>query len=284
MRFQSKLTIFFVALCLVLFAASSFTQAQEEEKMKLKEYQAELAELQAEEAENQEKVDALQAEIDELNAQIADVQSEIDEKWEEIYSLLGTDEAAVNAYRQDLEDIESKLDGLGALSPEELFRSKDELKELKSRLEEAKDSNIYLLTEMEEKIQQLEGKAANLYSKMPANIYDKYTVVRGDNLWDISKKEEIYGNPYQWIRIYSVNKDQIKNADLIYPEQIFNVARGVAENQHLVAKGEFLSKIAGMSEVYGDPTKWTELYEANKDLIEDANIIYPYQVITIPKK
>jgi len=284
MRFQSKVTIFFVILCLMLFLASSFVQAQEEEKMKLKEYRTELAELQAEEAENQEQIDSLQAEIDALNAQIADVQGEIDQEWEEIYSLLGTDEAAVNEYRQDLEDIESKLDGLGALSPEELFRSKDELKALETRLEEAKESNIYLLTEMEEKIQQLEGKAANLHAKMPANIYDKYTVVRGDNLWDISKKEEIYGNPYQWIRIYSVNKDQIKDADLIYPEQIFNIARGVAENQHLVAKGEFLSKIAGMSEVYGDPTKWTELYEANKDLIEDANIIYPYQVITIPKK
>jgi len=282
MRFQSKVTIFFVILCLLLFVASSF--AQEEEKMKLKEYKQELAELQAEEAENQQQIDSLQAEIDELNAQIAEVQDEIDQEWEEIYSLLGTDESAVNAYRQDLEDIESKLDGLGALSPEELFRSKDELKELENRLEEAKDSNIYLLTEMEEKVQQLEGKAANLRAKMPANIYDKYTVIRGDNLWDISKKEEIYGNPYQWIRIYSVNKDQIKDADLIYPEQIFNIARGVKENQHLVAKGEFLSKIAGMSEVYGDPTKWTELYEANKDLIEDANIIYPYQVITIPNK
>ena len=154
----------------------------------------------------------------------------------------------------------------------------------KAQIEEAKNSNIYILTEMENKVEELEGKAANLRAKMPANIFDKYTVVRGDNLWDISKKEEIYDNPYQWIRIYCVNKDQIKDADLVYPDQIFNIARGVAENEHLVVKGEYLSKIAGMAEVYGDPTKWTELYEANNDVIEDANIIYPYQVITIPKE
>jgi nucleoid-associated protein YgaU len=270
---------------MLLFVVSSFTQAQEEEqRMKMKDYKMQLADLQNEEAENQAEIDSLQAEIDTLEAQIAEVQMEIDETWDEIYTLIGTDEESVNAYRQNLEDIDSKLDGLAALSPEELFRSKDELSELEARIEEAKNSNIYILTAMQNKVEELEGKAANLRAKMPANIFDKYTVVRGDNLWDISKKEEIYDNPYQWIRIYCVNKDQIKDADLIYPDQIFNIARGVAENEHLVVKGEYLSKIAGMAEVYGDPTKWTELYEANNDVIEDANIIYPYQVITIPKE
>jgi len=269
---------------MLLFVVSSFAQVQEERKIKMKDYKVQLAELQGEEADNKAEIDKLQAEIDALNAQIDEVQGEIDVKWEEVYALLGTDAAGVNAYRQDLEDIDNKLDGLAALNPEELFRSKDELNELEARLEEAKTSNMYLLTEMEDKIQQLEGKAANLRAKMPANIFDKYTVIRGDNLWDISKKEEIYNNPYQWIRIYCVNKDQIKDADLIYPEQIFNIARGIAENEHLVVKGEFLSKIAGMAEVYSDPTKWTELYEANKNVIKDANIIYPYQVITIPKQ
>ncbi|MFO7891099.1 MAG: LysM peptidoglycan-binding domain-containing protein [bacterium] len=283
MRFQSKLTIFFVILCMLLFVVSSFGQAQDEREIKMKDYKVQLAELQAEEEENQAEIERLEADIDSLESQIAEVQSKIDTKWDEIYTMLGTDEASVNEYRQNLEDIDSEMDGLAALSPEELFRSKDELKDLKNRIEEAKNSNIYLLTEMENKIEQLEGKAANLCAKMPANIFDKYTVVRGDNLWDISKKDDIYGNPYQWIRIYCVNKDQIKDADLIYPEQIFNIARGVAENEHLVVKGEFLSKIAGMAEVFGDPTKWTELYEANNDVIEDANIIYPYQVITIPK-
>ncbi len=46
-----------------------------------------------------------------------------------------------------------------------------------------------------------------------------YQVVRGDNLWDISAKAEVYSNPYQWPLIYKANKDQIKDADLIYPGQ-----------------------------------------------------------------
>ena len=85
-----------------------------------------------------------------------------------------------------------------------------------------------------------------------------------------------------FIRIYCVNKDQIKDPDLIFPEQVFNIARGVAKDEHLVVKGEFLYSIAGLAQVFNDPTQWTKIYEANKDVIEDANIIYPHQVLKIP--
>ncbi|MDY6979738.1 MAG: LysM peptidoglycan-binding domain-containing protein [Pseudomonadota bacterium] len=51
----------------------------------------------------------------------------------------------------------------------------------------------------------------------------EYTVVRGDNLWDISAKSEIYGNPYQWPLIYKTNSNQIEDADLILPGQILDI-------------------------------------------------------------
>ncbi|MDZ7802901.1 LysM peptidoglycan-binding domain-containing protein [Thiohalophilus sp.] len=50
-----------------------------------------------------------------------------------------------------------------------------------------------------------------------------YTVVRGDNLWDISGKSEIYGNPYQWPLIYKQNSNKIEDADLIYPGQVLDI-------------------------------------------------------------
>ncbi len=52
---------------------------------------------------------------------------------------------------------------------------------------------------------------------------DTYEVVRGDNLWDISAKPTIYGNPYEWPLIYKANSDKIKDADLIYPGQVFTI-------------------------------------------------------------
>ena len=50
-----------------------------------------------------------------------------------------------------------------------------------------------------------------------------YNVVRGDHLWGIASKPSIYGNPYQWPLIYKTNSDKIKDADLIYPGQVFTI-------------------------------------------------------------
>lgn len=52
---------------------------------------------------------------------------------------------------------------------------------------------------------------------------DSYQVVRGDSLWKISGKPEIYSDPYQWPLIYKTNADQIKDADLIFPGQQFAI-------------------------------------------------------------
>ncbi len=74
-----------------------------------------------------------------------------------------------------------------------------------------------------------EGKKAyDILSKLMAELKAasiEYTVVRGDSLWKISGKPEIYNNPYQWPLIYKANSAQIKDADLIYPGQNFSIDR-----------------------------------------------------------
>lgn len=50
---------------------------------------------------------------------------------------------------------------------------------------------------------------------------DSYEVNQGDHLWGISDKS--YGNPYNWPLIYKANSDKIKDADLIYPGQVFDI-------------------------------------------------------------
>ncbi|HHC71903.1 MAG TPA: LysM peptidoglycan-binding domain-containing protein [Thiotrichales bacterium] len=50
-----------------------------------------------------------------------------------------------------------------------------------------------------------------------------YTVERGDSLWGIAGKGDIYGDPYQWPLIYKANADKIEDADLIFPGQQFDI-------------------------------------------------------------
>lgn len=50
-----------------------------------------------------------------------------------------------------------------------------------------------------------------------------------------------------------------------------------------VETGDNLWGIAGHEEVYNVPEKWPLIYKANLDQIEDADLIYPGQVLTIPR-
>jgi nucleoid-associated protein YgaU len=60
---------------------------------------------------------------------------------------------------------------------------------------------------------------------------DTYTVERGDSLWGISGKSSIYGDSYQWPLIYKANRDQIKDADLIYPNQVLDIDRSASSDE-----------------------------------------------------
>lgn len=78
-------------------------------------------------------------------------------------------------------------------------------------------------------VQQGDGKRAyDVLSDLLAEVRSaniQYTVERGDSLWGISAKPEIYNNPYQWPLIYKANSDKIHDADLIYPGQEFSIDR-----------------------------------------------------------
>ncbi|RPG35243.1 MAG: LysM peptidoglycan-binding domain-containing protein [Muricauda sp. TMED12] len=50
--------------------------------------------------------------------------------------------------------------------------------------------------------------------------------------------------------------------------------------RHTVKSGESLSKIA--KHYYGDPMKYTKIFDANTNILKDPNVIHPDQVLVIP--
>ena len=50
-----------------------------------------------------------------------------------------------------------------------------------------------------------------------------------------------------------------------------------------VREGEFLHKISSYEDIYADALKWPRIYRANKDKIEDPNLIYPGWELAIPR-
>jgi nucleoid-associated protein YgaU len=50
---------------------------------------------------------------------------------------------------------------------------------------------------------------------------ERYTVVRGDNLWDIA--ERAYGDGFQWVKIAEAN--ELVNPDIIHAGNVFSIPR-----------------------------------------------------------
>ena len=273
-------TLFALILAVSFLPMSAFGQ---ERKIKMNEYNTMVAAYQQREAAAKAKLEQCNTDKTALQNDITALEESIKSEWNEIYKMIGTDAAGVEAYRQSLNQLESQVDGLSSLSSEELFQKRDELKDIESKLEEHKANRIYALSEMQDKVATIEGKLTLVKNRMPKSVYDDYNVVKGDYLWKISKKSEIYDDPMQWMKIYTYNRDMIKNPDLIYPDWVFKIPRKVGPNEYIVVKGEFLSKIASNPDVLGNPTEWTKLYEANKEIISDPNTIYPYQILVIPR-
>jgi nucleoid-associated protein YgaU len=55
-----------------------------------------------------------------------------------------------------------------------------------------------------------------------------------------------------------------------------------AGKTYTVVKGDSLSKIAKRE--YGDANKWRQIFEANKDVIDNPDLIEPGQNLIIPER
>ncbi len=71
----------------------------------------------------------------------------------------------------------------------------------------------------------LQRTGAVTASREPVVQPERYAVQRGETLWGISAREQIYHNPFMWPLIYKANSQQIRDPDLIFPQQIFVIPR-----------------------------------------------------------
>lgn len=274
-----------MSLILIVLIGSSvlFAQSYNYEEMDMDQYNALLQEWQG-------RLDAGQKAITDEDARLADAtkcneetQAAIDTVWDEIYAALGSSREENEEFKKQIAALRSDANAMLSMTPDEIYRRKNEIPAFKDRLAEMNTNNLALLSENEAALNSIESLIMQIEEKGKPVEPDTYTVMRGDYLWRIAGKSDIYGDVYAWMRIYTSNTDQIKEPDLIYTDQIFRIPRDVGPNEHLVQKGEFLSKIAGYSNVYGSPFQWQKLYEANKDFVADPNMIYPYTVLNVPR-
>ncbi|TFB10296.1 LysM peptidoglycan-binding domain-containing protein [Candidatus Marinimicrobia bacterium MT.SAG.3] len=201
--------------------------------------------------------------------------------------LSENDFSAFEQNRQMLDDIENMLSSYRTVIPEPTQESDAFASADSAEADDPADSDDIgeAIAEKPDE-QEVQPDVEITDGKTPRNVTlerksDSYQVVRGDNLWDISSKEIIYNDPFQWLKIYSANRDQISDPDIIEIDQVFVIPREPAINEHWVSKGENLSKIA--AERYSNPFEWTRIYQANKSILESPDLLLPHTILIIPK-
>ncbi len=176
-------------------------------------------------------------------------------------------------YCDALEAERNRLQTELTLTQEDLVATRKEIDATRNQITPVEKE----ILKLESDIRTLTGQIAQL-DRLPR----EYTVQPNDCLSIIADRDDIYAAASKWPRIYRANLDKIEDPVWIYPKMVLVIPRELP-TEHRVAPFETLEIIAGYWEVYGDPSQWTRLFEANKDKVSDPSNLEPNIVLTIPR-
>jgi chemotaxis protein histidine kinase CheA len=88
----------------------------------------------------------------------------------------------------------------------------------------AKQAEAVKRSEVQAKAQQYAQEMGDP-GAMPKPYPTNHVVIKGETLWWIAEYKQIYNDPFQWPTIYKANRSKIKDPDLIFPGQNFDIPR-----------------------------------------------------------
>ena len=195
-----------VLTLVLLFSASLFAQDKE---MTTEQWQNEINSLTAKKTALTKENSMLKNQINDLKEQSASI-TPIEECRDKLSALVDAKKSYINKFRQMVDALSSQIDSRNMPK-----------KENQAALEKLSANKMSALPEFYDILHNQLQRKLDAWEVKPEFVL--YSVVRGDNLWNIAKKPEHYGNGFAWPKIYNANRDQIKNPDLIYPKQVFKI-------------------------------------------------------------
>jgi hypothetical protein len=219
------------------------------------EWQQQMEELTARKKGLEDNLNTYATDIQDLKAVLSKKISQANDAEIDFYLALGTTKAGLEEYKKKFSETEKKI----------LNRTGNPADARKYYFNEIAASKAKCLPEywqryvtMKQKLEQWEKES------LIAVKEDKYTVVKGDCLWKIAGKKEIYNNPKYWPKIWEANEDgvisapahtpkKVTNPNLIYPGQVLRILTLTDEDlKKLVDNTYIMKNVRKIKEIEGD--------------------------------
>ncbi len=174
-------------------------------------------------------------------------------------------------------DLSAELESLQARSDtaqKQLDQNKEDIQMLTRELRDSEREYSRLRNQVDEFTLQLQELAS---------LPKEWKLEYGECLWIVAGYEQIYGDPLKWTRLWRGNYEMIEDPDWVLAGWMLQVPR-TWPRKHKVMQDEWLAKIAGYWEVYDNYRQWPVLYEANRDRIDDPDLIFTEQELVVPRE
>ena len=213
----------FSGFILVLIASAGSTVSAQT-KMTKEEWQKEITDYTAQRDNLKKTLAQLNKDVDSLKALLASMNQKLVSVLNDTKTMTGASDEMRKAYDAQLTALENWVNELTRLSNQDLFARKAEIDSVQAKLDELKKAKLAAEQEYHDRLQALQQKINGLRESLAkpefvASLEKTYVVgswkKNRDCLWNISKKKDIYNNPFMWPKIWQGNRDQIKDPDII---------------------------------------------------------------------
>jgi hypothetical protein len=208
-----------------------------------------------------DKLTGLQGEITKAETDLATAVTNLKKCNDDIYSMLGATESDVNSFRERLGRIEGRVREMQRMSDDQLADRQDEVMALEQQLNDLRKERVSAMPEFYDRIIALARDIKGLYREKKIKGYTVGTWAENrDCLWNIAGRAEIYGDPFQWPKIWQANSDLIKNPDVIQPGWVLTIPpAGPKTSEELKAERKYWrTKRAAMEEAGASETGGNE--------------------------
>jgi nucleoid-associated protein YgaU len=238
--------VVYLVLVAALLISVGFANAQE---MTKDQWQQEITKFTAQRNDLTAKNKALDDQVAAAKAKLAQLTQDGDKSLDDLYTLVGGDRQKAESFRTDIAGLEAKANELMRLSDADLVARAAEVDELDSQVKNLWANKMSLVPEMWDRLTALNNSIKSLKDTLAKQV-KVYTVGTWskdrDCLWNISKKKDIYDNPWMWPKIWQGNRDQIKDPDVIHQGQKLKILneKELSVDEKGVAKKYYARKAA----------------------------------------